>query len=92
MITQIVLITGALTGIGRATAFPFAKEGSRIVISGRHEDEGRKLVSQLRKLGTEAAFERCDVRYEEDLRSLVAAANTRPPALSGRTASSSRNR
>ena len=44
MTTQVVLITGALTGIGRATAFAFAKEGSRIVISGRREEEGKKLV------------------------------------------------
>jgi NAD(P)-dependent dehydrogenase (short-subunit alcohol dehydrogenase family) len=71
MTAQVVLITGSLTGIGRATAFAFAKEGSHIVISGRHEDEGKKLVAELRKLGAEAKFVRSDVRREEDLRSLV---------------------
>src|SRR6202795_891215 len=71
MNTQVVLITGALTGIGRATAFGFAKEGARIVISGRREEEGKKLVAELRKLGAEAEFVRSDVRHEEDLRSLV---------------------
>ena len=71
MSTQVVLITGALTGIGRATAFGFAKEGARIVISGRREEEGKKLVAELRKLGAEAEFVRSDVRHEEDLRSLV---------------------
>src|SRR3984957_7052435 len=71
MNTQVVLITGALTGIGRATAFGFAKEGARIVISGRREEEGKKLVAELRKLGAEAEFIRSDVRHEEDLRSLV---------------------
>src|SRR5437667_11230444 len=71
MTTQVVLITGALTGIGRATAFAFAKEGSRIVISGRREEEGKKLVAELRKLGAEAEFVPSDVRHEEDLRSLV---------------------
>ena len=40
----VVLITGALTGIGRATALAFAKEGARIVVSGRRDDEGQKLV------------------------------------------------
>jgi NAD(P)-dependent dehydrogenase (short-subunit alcohol dehydrogenase family) len=35
-----VLITGALTGIGRATALAFAGEGARIVVSGRHGDKG----------------------------------------------------
>src|SRR6202047_666002 len=71
MSTQVVLITGALTGIGRATAFGFAKEGARIVISGRREEEGKKLVAELRELGAEAEFVRSDVRHEEDLRTLV---------------------
>src|ERR1700687_4944197 len=71
MNTQVVLITGALTGSGRATAFGFAKEGARIVISGRREQEGKKLVAELRKLGAEAEFVPSDVRHEEDLRSLV---------------------
>src|ERR1700674_3474086 len=71
MYTRVVLITGALTGIGRATALAFAKEGSRIVISGRREEEGEKLVAELRRLGAEAEFVRSDVRHEEDLRSLV---------------------
>src|ERR1700719_3034333 len=71
MNTQVVLITGALTGIGRATAFGFAKEGARVVISGRREAEGEKLVAELRKLGAEAEFVRSDVRHEADVRSLV---------------------
>src|SRR5216684_4534324 len=71
MNTQVVLITGALTGIGRATALAFAKEGSRIVISGRREEEGKKLVAELRKLGAEAEFVSSDVRHEEDVRTLV---------------------
>src|ERR1700719_3974348 len=71
MSTPVVLITGALTGIRRATAFGFAKEGARIVISGRREEEGKKLVAELRKLGAEAEFVRSDVRHEEDMRSLV---------------------
>src|ERR1700688_3188618 len=71
MNTRVVLITGALTGVGRATALAFAQEGSRIVISGRREEEGEKLVAELRKLGAEAEFIRSDVRQDEDLRSLV---------------------
>ena len=46
---QIVTVTGALTSIARATAFAFAKEGARVVISGRHEDKGKELVTQRRK-------------------------------------------
>src|ERR1700681_1262378 len=65
------LITGALTGIGRATAFAFAQEGSRVVISGRRDDAGEALVTELRALGTEAEFVRADVRREDDVRNLV---------------------
>src|SRR6266852_3083284 len=71
MKNKVVLITGALTGIGRATALAFAQEGARIVISGRHEEEGEKLVNELGKLGTEAEFVRSDVRHEDDVRALV---------------------
>src|SRR5258708_33467216 len=71
MTTPVVLITGALTGIGRATALAFAREGARIVISGRHEEEGQKLGGELGKLGAEAEFVRSDVRHEDAGRTLV---------------------
>ncbi len=71
MATPVVLITGALTGIGRATALAFAQEGARIVVSGRREEEGKKLVGELRKLGAESEFQRADVRHEQDVRALV---------------------
>ncbi len=58
-------------GMGRATALAFAHEGSRLVVSGRHDDEGQKLVAELRQLGTEAEFLRSDVRHKDDIRSLV---------------------
>ena len=64
--TPAVLITGALTGIGRATALAFAYEGARVVVSGRHNDEGQKLANELRKLGAEAEFVRTDVRREDE--------------------------
>ncbi len=71
MKNKVVLITGALTGIGRATALAFAQEGARIVVSGRRDEEGQKLVGELRKLGAEAEFVRSDVRHEDEVRSLV---------------------
>jgi NAD(P)-dependent dehydrogenase (short-subunit alcohol dehydrogenase family) len=67
----VVLITGALTGIGRAAALAFAAEGSRIVVSGRREEAGQALASELRGLGAEAEFIRADVRHEDDVRELV---------------------
>src|SRR5258707_10166821 len=71
MTTPVVLITGALTGIGGATAVAFAQEGARIVISGRRDEEGQKLVDELGKLGAESEFVQSDVRHEDDVRSLV---------------------
>ena len=67
----IVLITGALTGIGRATAVAFAKEEARVVVSGRHEEAGQTLAAELRALGTEAVFLLADVRFETEVRMLV---------------------
>lgn len=71
MTTPVVLITGALTGIGRATATTFAAAGAHIVVSGRHEEAGLALAEELRKLGGEAEFIRADVRHDDDLKSLV---------------------
>ena len=71
MKNQIVLITGALTGIGRATALGLAREGAKIVVSGRRDEAGFALVTELRALGVEAEFVRADVRYETDVQNLV---------------------
>ena len=68
---SVVLITGALTGIGRATAFAFAREGARLVVSGRRDDAGRALATELQALGAEAEFVRADVRRENDVQNLV---------------------
>jgi len=67
----VVLVTGALTGIGRATAQAFARSGARVVVSGRREAEGQALAADLRGLGAEAEFMRADVRHEADVRALV---------------------
>src|ERR1700724_2771281 len=66
-----VLITAALTGIGRATALAFAREGARIVVSGRHDDKGDALVSELQEIGAEATFIKSDVRHDDEVRALV---------------------
>src|SRR4029077_3458270 len=67
----VVLITGALTGIGRSTAVAFAKKGAKVVISGRRDDAGEALVDELRSLGSDAEFIKADVRKDEDVRVLV---------------------
>jgi NAD(P)-dependent dehydrogenase (short-subunit alcohol dehydrogenase family) len=71
MSSSVVMITGALSGIGRAAAISFAKAGHRVVVSGRKEDAGQALVGELRSLGAEAEFVQADVRHEDDVRRLV---------------------
>ena len=68
---SVVLITGALTGIGRATAFAFADEGSTVVLAGRREQAGKQLEAELRSKGVEAAFIKTDVRFEKEVENLV---------------------
>ncbi|MEO3408491.1 glucose 1-dehydrogenase [Mucilaginibacter sp. CAU 1740] len=68
---KVVLITGALTGIGRAAAVAFANEGYQVVVSGRRAAEGAALAEQLNALGTEAEFIQADVRHEDDVNHLV---------------------
>ncbi|SPB12741.1 short-chain dehydrogenase [Caballeronia novacaledonica] len=67
----VVLVTGALSGIGRATALAFARSNARIVISGRRAEEGHALADTLRSLGADAEFVEADVRVEEDVQALV---------------------
>src|SRR5260221_4379348 len=71
MSTTVVLITGALTGIGRARRGSCAREGHRIVVAGRHEQAGQDLATELLALGTEVEFLRADIRHEDDVRNLV---------------------
>ena len=67
----VVLITGALTGIGRATAIAFATEGASLVVAGRREEAGQLLVAELRTLSATAEFIRADVRREDKVRELL---------------------
>jgi NAD(P)-dependent dehydrogenase (short-subunit alcohol dehydrogenase family) len=71
MSTPVILVTGALTGIGRAAAIAFAREGARLVVSGRREAEGKAFESELHALGVEAEFIQADVRHEDAVRDLV---------------------
>ena len=69
--TPVVLITGALTGIGRATALAFARQGASVAVSGRRDEAGHALAAELRARGVRAEYLRADVRFEADVRSLV---------------------
>ena len=64
---HVIIITGAGRGIGRATAIAFAREGAKLVVSGRHDDKGHELVAKLRGLGAEAEFIKADVRHDKEI-------------------------
>jgi NAD(P)-dependent dehydrogenase (short-subunit alcohol dehydrogenase family) len=68
---SVILITGALTGIGRAAAVAFARKGATVVVAGRRDEAGKALAEELRALGAEAEFINADVRDEDDVRALV---------------------
>jgi len=71
MTNQVVLITGALTGIGRATALAFARAGAHVVVSGRRDEVGQALAGELNALNGGAHYIRADVRNDNEVRSLV---------------------
>ncbi|MFJ1915942.1 SDR family NAD(P)-dependent oxidoreductase [Streptomyces sp. NPDC088147] len=67
----VILITGALTGIGRAAAVAFAEKSANVVVAGRRDEAGKTLTEELRALGSEAEFINTDVRHEDDVRAMV---------------------
>jgi NAD(P)-dependent dehydrogenase (short-subunit alcohol dehydrogenase family) len=71
MSEHVVLVTGALAGIGRATVLAFARDGASVVVSGRRDEEGESFVAELRASGQKAVFMRADVSIEGDVQALV---------------------
>jgi NAD(P)-dependent dehydrogenase (short-subunit alcohol dehydrogenase family) len=71
MDTPVILITGGLTGIGRAAAVAFAKKNANVVVAGRRDEAGKALVEELRAFGTQAEYINADVRDEDDVRAMV---------------------
>jgi len=72
---KVALVTGATSGIGRATAIEFARAGAKVVLTGRREKKGAQVVAEIKKLGGAAAFIRADVSIS------VPTTRNLPPAL-----------
>jgi len=66
-----VLITGALSGVGRATALAFANEGANLVVCGHCGETGQSLAAELVALGVKADFMLADMTEEAQVRSLI---------------------
>jgi len=72
-----VLVIGATTGIGRATAIAFAEAGANVAIGGLGEADGRAVEAEVKKRGRDAFFMETDVRQEAQIEKLLAAAVAR---------------
>jgi NAD(P)-dependent dehydrogenase (short-subunit alcohol dehydrogenase family) len=68
---KVVVITGATSGIGRAAAIAFAREGARVGFCGRRENLGREVQAEIRRQGGEATYIKADVRRPDELKSFV---------------------
>jgi NAD(P)-dependent dehydrogenase (short-subunit alcohol dehydrogenase family) len=68
---KVALVTGGTSGIGKATAVAFAREGAKVVLTGRREKEGAQVVAEIKKLGGDAAFVRADIGKEADVKAMV---------------------
>ena len=68
---KVALVTGGTSGLGRATALLFAQEGAKVAITGRNEERGRKVVSEIEQAGGNAIFVKSDVRFDEECRRAV---------------------
>ncbi len=68
---KVALVTGGTSGIGRAAAIAFAREGARVVVSGRREEEGNETLGLIRQAGAEGLFVRCDVSRPVEVEGLI---------------------
>jgi len=68
---KVALITGGSSGIGKASALLFAKEGAKVVIADVNDDGGNETVAKILEMGASAAYVRADVSRSEDCRKMI---------------------
>ncbi len=68
---RVAIVTGSTSGIGKAAAIEFAKEGAKVVLNGNNESAGLAAVKEIRDIGGEAAFVRADVSDSKQVTQLV---------------------
>ena len=68
---KVALVTGGTSGIGKATAIAFARQGAKVVLTGRREKAGAEVVAEINKLGGEAAFVRADIAKDADIKAMI---------------------
>lgn len=68
---QVIVITGGSSGIGKATALAFAKEGAKVAIASRNIEQGKATLQELKVIGTKALFIQTDIRKEAEVENLI---------------------
>ena len=74
--SKVALVTGGNSGIGRAIALAFAKEGAKVMVAARRASEGDETVARIEELGGQAHFVQTDVSKAADVKAMVAACVT----------------
>ncbi len=67
---KVAIVTGATSGMGRATAVLFAREGAKVVISGRNKERAEEVVNQIKSEGFEAIYVLIDTSKVDDMKIL----------------------
>jgi NAD(P)-dependent dehydrogenase (short-subunit alcohol dehydrogenase family) len=68
---KVSIVTGASSGIGRVTALTLAKEGAKVIVASRREEEGTQTLRLIQEASGDGIFVKTDVTKEEDIKTLV---------------------